>query len=194
MECQQDHPLVYKEEEACTYETIAATCDTSGDSSNDEPATDLPSSTIPEIREMVVMDEIVDRDVVGKYIGQVKWFNDRLGYGFCTICDGVDKGKDIFVHHTGIRPINSNYKTLHKGEYVNFNLTNGHNGPQAVDVTGICGGSLMCDIAPIRRLTTAPMATQVPTVQLHHPSFAAPFILRPMHMYPTAPQLQRRMF
>lgn len=100
---------------------------------------------------VLVMDEIVDQEVVGKYTGQVKWFNDRLGYGFCTVCDGADKGKDIFVHHTGIRPANSNYKTLRKGEYVNFNLTNGHNGPQAVDVTGICGGSLMCDILPMRR-------------------------------------------
>ncbi len=134
---------------------------------------------------IVVMDEIVDRDVVGKYTGQVKWFNDRLGYGFCTICDGVDKGKDIFVHHTGIRPVNSNYKTLHKGEYVNFNLTNGHNGPQAVDVTGICGGSLMCDIAPIRRTTAA--MNQVP-VQLHHPSFAAPFILRQVMQQAYSPQ------
>lgn len=100
---------------------------------------------------LLVMDEVVDRDVVGKYTGQVKWFNDKLGYGFITVCDGVDKGKDIFVHHTGVRPVNSNYKTLRKGEYVNFNLTNGHNGPQAVDVTGICGGSLMCDVLPIRR-------------------------------------------
>ena len=99
----------------------------------------------------VVMDEIVDNDVVGHYTGQVKWFNDRLGYGICTICQGGEKGKDIFVHHSGIRPVNSNYKTLRKGEYVNFNLTNGHNGPQAVDVTGICGGSLMCDVTPIRR-------------------------------------------
>jgi CspA family cold shock protein len=134
----------------------------------------------------VVMDEIVDRDVVGKYTGQVKWFNDRLGYGFCTICDGDEYGKDIFVHHTGIRPVNSNYKTLHKGEYVNFNLTNGHNGPQAVDVTGICGGSLMCDITPIRRI---PMQTSAPAIPIMHPSFATPFILRQM-MYP---QLQAQL-
>ena len=103
-----------------------------------------------------VMDEIVDREIVGKFTGQVKWFNDRLGYGFCTVCDGRDKGKDIFVHHTGIKPVNSNYKTLRKGEYVNFNLTNGHNGPQAVEVTGICGGSLMCDVLPVRR-TPSPL-------------------------------------
>ena len=97
------------------------------------------------------MDEITDHDVVGSFTGQVKWFSDRLGFGFATVCLGPDKGKDIFVHHTGIRPSNSNYRTLRKGEYVNFNLTNGHNGPQAVDVTGIGGGSLMCDVVPNRR-------------------------------------------
>jgi cold shock CspA family protein len=98
------------------------------------------------------MDEIVDRpSQVGAYTGQVKWWNDRLGFGFATVCDGRDKGRDVFVHHTGIRPINSNYRTLRKGEYVNFNITSGHNGHQAVDVTGICGGMLMCDVQPRRR-------------------------------------------
>jgi cold shock CspA family protein len=96
----------------------------------------------------VVMDEILDVVAsVGKYTGQVKWWNDKLGFGFATICDGAERGRDIFVHHTGIRPANSNYRTLRKGEYVNFNITNGHNGQQAVDVTGICGGMLMCDVA-----------------------------------------------
>ena len=104
------------------------------------------------------MDEIVDRDVVGTYTGQVKWFSDRLGFGFATVCLGPDTGKDIFVHHTGIRPHSSNYRTLRKGEYVNFNLTNGHNGPQAVDVTGIGGGTLMCDVSPVRRRLAGPPA------------------------------------
>ena len=112
--------------------------------------------------DLVILDEIVERDVVGQYTGQVKWFNDRLGYGFCTICAGTQKGTDIFVHHSGIRPMNSNYKTLRKGEYVNFNLVNGHNGPQAIDVTGICGGSLMCDVMPVRRPHVPPPAAPPP--------------------------------
>ena len=94
------------------------------------------------------MDEIVDRvGIVGDYTGQVKWWNDKLGFGFATVCEGPERGRDIFVHHTGIRPVSSNYRTLRKGEYVNFNITEGHNGHQAVDVTGICGGMLMCDVA-----------------------------------------------
>lgn len=87
----------------------------------------------------------------GQFVGHVKWFNDRLGYGFCTICSpGSQHGKDIFVHHSGIKPLTSNYKTLQKGEYISFVMTDGKNGPQAVDVTGVFGGPLMCDVV-IRR-------------------------------------------
>ena len=112
-------------------------------------------------RYSLIMDEIVDRaaptgapvpaSAVGQYVGQVKWWNDKLGFGFATVCDGHESGRDIFVHHTGIRPARSNYRTLRKGEYVNFNITQGHNGQQAVDVTGICGGMLMCDVIACSR-------------------------------------------
>jgi CspA family cold shock protein len=93
-----------------------------------------------------ILTEVVDKEVQGTLVGQVKWFSDSSGYGFITIADGEKKGCDIFVHHSGIKPANSNYKTLRKGEYVNFNIVKGLNGLQAVDVTGINGGPLMCDI------------------------------------------------
>lgn len=104
-----------------------------------------------------VLDEIVDRDGVGQHMGQVKWFNDKLGYGFITVCDihttpmESHAGHDVFVHHSGVRPLNSNYHSLRKGEYTSFNMTQGLHGPQAVDVTGIAGGTLMCDVVPMRR-------------------------------------------
>lgn len=97
------------------------------------------------VEEHVVVEEENGSKKVGKYTGQCKWFNDLLGYGFVTVCDGEDKGKDIFVHHSGIMPLNSNYRTLKKGEYLNFDIINGMNGLQAVHVTGIQGGPLMCD-------------------------------------------------
>ncbi|NIN70187.1 MAG: cold shock domain-containing protein, partial [Anaerolineae bacterium] len=34
-----------------------------------------------------------------RFTGTVKWFSDRKGYGFIT----RDEGKDVFVHHSGIR-------------------------------------------------------------------------------------------
>lgn len=100
----------------------------------------------------LVMTEVKETETVGKYTGQCKWFNDKLGYGFVTICDGDEKGKDIFVHHSGVKPLNSNYKTLRKGEYIQFNVVDGMNGLQAVDVRGIGGGPLMCDFVSTRKV------------------------------------------
>lgn len=99
-----------------------------------------------------VIQEVTEKETYGQYTGHTKWFNDKLGYGFITICDGEEKGKDIFVHHSGVKPLNSNYKTLRKGEYIQFNVINGMNGLQAVDVTGIKGGPLMCDYVTSKRL------------------------------------------
>lgn len=94
---------------------------------------------------VVVEEEPQSGQKVGNYIGQCKWFNDTYGYGFVTVCDGNEKGKDVFVHHTGIKPLNSNYRTLKKGEYLTFDLEAGAKGLQAVNVKGINGGPLMCD-------------------------------------------------
>lgn len=117
----------------------------------DEPASVNPALVMDEIVDQSDGDKAAPSHVIGKYTGQVKWWNDKLGFGFVTICDGPEGGRDIFVHHTGIRPLYSNYRTLRKGEYVNFNITQGHNGQQAVDVTGICGGMLMCDVIACSR-------------------------------------------
>ncbi len=97
-------------------------------------------------KQVEVLEEVVEKTNHGSYTGQVKWFSGSKGFGFVTINDGDQKGKDIFVHHSGIKPANSNYRTLQKGEYVNFNVTNGQKGLQGIDITGINGGPLMCDI------------------------------------------------
>lgn len=110
--------------------------------------------------EIPVIAEVKEDQKVGSITGQCKWFNDRYGYGFITITQGNDKGKDIFVHHTGIKPLNSIYRTLKKGEYVNFDIVDGENGLQGVNVTGIGGGCLMCDVLPTTRSQqTGPVPT-----------------------------------
>lgn len=91
----------------------------------------------------------------GEFIGYCKWFNKSMGYGFLTVMDErcPHNGNEIFVHHSAIRPLRSQYRTLRKGEYVSFDMTahshGGHfgnsKGPQAVNVTGVHGGPLMCD-------------------------------------------------
>jgi len=82
---------------------------------------------------------------VGSTTGVCKWFNNKLGYGFVTVLDGDHANKDIFVHHSGIRPSFSVYKALLCGEYVQFDIVSGAKDIHAVNVTGIGGGSLMCD-------------------------------------------------
>lgn len=115
-----------------------------------------PAETTQDVTVVDVLEEKKESDTYGKYTGSTKWFNDKLGYGFITICDGDEKGKDIFVHHSGVKPLNSNYKTLRKGEYIQFNIVNGMNGLQAIDVTGIKGGPLMCDYVTNKHVLPVP--------------------------------------
>lgn len=104
-----------------------------------------PSEIINVNNDFKTVLEVVDGNEYGDTIGNCKWFNKKLGYGFITVYTGEHKGKNIFVHHTGVKPLNSNFRTLRKGEYVNFNIEYGKNGLQAVYVTGVNGGPLMCD-------------------------------------------------
>ena len=60
--------------------------------------------------------------------GKVKWFDNKKGYGF--IID--ENGKEIFVHYTGI--IKEGFKALNEGQNVEFELSNGDKGEQAVNV------------------------------------------------------------
>ncbi len=60
--------------------------------------------------------------------GTVKWFNNQKGYGFITSEDGID----VFVHYSGLNM--EGFKTLEEGASVEFEITDGAKGPQAVNV------------------------------------------------------------
>ena len=60
--------------------------------------------------------------------GIVKWFNDQKGYGFIT----PESGKDVFVHYSAIQ--GEGFKTLAEGQAVEFEITNGPKGEQAINV------------------------------------------------------------
>ena len=80
--------------------------------------------------------------------GRVKWFNNKSGFGFITVCDGEFDGKDMFVHYSSVQVSDEQYKYLVQGEYVNFELVKPAKGDHefhAVNVKGIKGGSLMCE-------------------------------------------------
>jgi CspA family cold shock protein len=80
--------------------------------------------------------------------GRVKWFNNKAGYGFITVTDGVRSGTDVFVHHSAVQVENQQYKYLVQGEYVEFELLatpSGNHEFQAGNVSGIKSGKLMCE-------------------------------------------------
>ena len=61
--------------------------------------------------------------------GTVKWFNPEKGYGFIS----RDDGDDVFVHHTGIN--GEGFRSLDEGQRVEFEITEGKKGLQAINVT-----------------------------------------------------------
>ena len=76
-------------------------------------------------------------------VGCVKWFNGRRGYGFIT---NMDTKEEVFVHHTGLVVSADCWKTLFKGEYVEYVLSAAEDGSSsAKNVTGMRGGLLMCE-------------------------------------------------
>jgi CspA family cold shock protein len=63
--------------------------------------------------------------------GTVKWFKNDKGYGFIQ----RDSGDDVFVHHSAIQM--EGYKSLEEGQRVEFTVSKGQKGLQAVDVQKI---------------------------------------------------------
>jgi len=85
-----------------------------------------------------------------RLMGRVKWFNNKAGYGFITVTDSTSKqvGNDIFVHHGSIDVEQQQYRYLVQGEYVEFEISNAQSQShesQAVKVSGINSGKLMCE-------------------------------------------------
>ena len=60
--------------------------------------------------------------------GTVKWFNNQKGYGFISDANG----NDVFVHFSGLNM--DGFKTIEEGAAVEFDVTDGAKGPQAVNV------------------------------------------------------------
>jgi CspA family cold shock protein len=61
--------------------------------------------------------------------GNVKWFDQKRGYGFLSQKDG----DDVFVYYKSIQKVG--FKTLKEGEFVEFEIrarSNGHS--EAVNV------------------------------------------------------------
>ena len=61
--------------------------------------------------------------------GQVKWFDQKKGYGFIA----QEDGDDLFVHYSAID--GDGFKTLDEGDEVEFEVSQGKKGLQATNVT-----------------------------------------------------------
>ena len=100
-----------------------------------------------------------------RFTGQVKWFNNKSGFGFVTCSDEEFSGKDIFVHYSAIRLPDTQYKYLVQGEYVEFNLAKSDNEKHefnAADVYGVKGGVIMCEMRTKNMSTDRPVRRERP--------------------------------
>lgn len=71
---------------------------------------------------------IFSKEKLRMSVGKVKWFNEIKGYGFIT----TDEGTDVFVHYSAIE--GDGFRTLNENDEVEFEITEGPKGPQAVNV------------------------------------------------------------
>ena len=71
---------------------------------------------------------IFSKEKLSMAVGKVKWFNEIKGYGFIT----TEEGTDVFVHYSAIE--GDGFRTLNENDEVEFEITEGPKGPQAVNV------------------------------------------------------------
>jgi CspA family cold shock protein len=119
-------------------------------------------------------------------LGRVKWFNNKAGYGFITVTDGGKSGSDIFVHHTAIVVSSQQYKYLVQGEYVEFVLSENAMGIHqftATNVTGIKGGSLMCETRNESKNTRMNSDSNMPRTVPRPPRISIPVNQSPKSNY-----------
>jgi len=68
-----------------------------------------------------------------KFVGEVIWFDPKLGFGFISWEKNGIKQKDLFLHFSDIEC--EGYKTVYKNQKVSFEIgTNMRGDPKAVSV------------------------------------------------------------
>lgn len=65
--------------------------------------------------------------MTGKYIGRMKWFNNKKGYGFIV----RGGGEEIFFHKSGTT---NDPGTLNEGQWVLYDVEETRKGPEAMEV------------------------------------------------------------
>lgn len=82
-----------------------------------------------------------------RVLGRVKWFNNKLGYGFIKYMSQMTgEDDDIFVHWSHLSIPEGGFRTLYEGEYVEFEIIpceGDEKKTQAHKVSGPMGGPLL---------------------------------------------------
>jgi len=127
-------------------------------------------------------------------LGCVKWFNNKVGYGFITLSDGSLE-QDIFVHHSALNTTDEQYKYLVQGEYVSFELVKSTEPDSkheyfAGNVSGVNGGKLMCET---RNFTKPNPTTYSPKKKTYRPQHSTHHYSHPSseHDYDYRPKSSR---
>ena len=87
-------------------------------------------------------EENMNENTVGEYIGRVKWFNKKKGYGFITLLSN-EEDKDVFFHYSSI--VSDNFKIVYPGEYVSFDTITVEEKVNCTNIRGIMGRELLID-------------------------------------------------
>lgn len=70
-----------------------------------------------------------------KFHGEVIFFSNKLGYGFCFWEKNGVRQKDLFIHYSNIVANEGEYKTLRKNDKIIFGIgVNNRGEPKAIDV------------------------------------------------------------
>lgn len=95
---------------------------------------DAPSQQQAQHREAeIVGPETIQIDpMTGKYIGRVKWYNTKKGYGF--IVRGA--GEEIFFHKSATV---GDMEEFEEGQWVLYDVETTNKGPEATDVEPYTG-------------------------------------------------------
>jgi CspA family cold shock protein len=87
----------------------------------------------PQPREDFETPETIQIDPqTGKYIGRMKWYNVRKGYGF-VVRGG---GEEIFFHKSGVA---GDPEALQEGQWILYDVEETHKGPEAADIEPYSG-------------------------------------------------------
>ena len=82
----------------------------------------------PQSREEFKAPETIQIDPqTGKYIGRMKWYNVRKGYGF-VVRGG---GEEIFFHKSGVA---GDPEALQEGQWILYDVEETHKGPEAAEI------------------------------------------------------------